>query len=102
MQAIAPVLPELMGGSADLNPSCLTWLKGAGDFQKPDPDHVGTAGEVGGGWNYSGRNVHFGVREHGMAAIAGGMAVHGGILPYTATFFTFADYYAVRRCGWQP
>lgn len=92
LQAIAPGLPELMGGSADLNPSCLTWLKGAGDFQKPDPNHAGTPGEVGGGWNYGGRNIHFGVREHGMAAIAGGMAVHGGILPYTATFFTFVDY----------
>ena len=92
LQAIAPCLPELTGGSADLNPSCLTWLKGAGDFQKPDPDHAGTPGEVGGGWNYGGRNIHFGVREHAMAAIAGGMAVHGGILPYTATFFTFADY----------
>lgn len=92
LQAMAPCLPELVGGSADLNPSCLTWLKGYGDFQKPDPDHTATPGEVGGGWNYGGRNIHFGVREHAMGAIAGGMAVHGGILPYTATFFTFADY----------
>ena len=92
MQALAPHLPELMGGSADLNPSCLTWLKGFGDFQKPDPDHTPVAGEIGGGWHYGGRNIHFGVREHAMAAIAGGMALHGGIIPYTATFFTFADY----------
>ena len=92
MQALAPRLPELMGGSADLNPSCLTWLKGCGDFQRPDPGHTGIPGEVGGGWNYGGRNIHFGVREHAMGAIAGGLAVHGGILPYTATFFTFADY----------
>ncbi len=92
MQALASRLPELMGGSADLNPSCLTWLKGSGDFQKPDPGHVQIPGEVGGGWNYAGRNIHFGVREHAMGAIAGGMALHGGIIPYTATFFTFADY----------
>jgi len=92
MQALASRLPELMGGSADLNPSCLTWLKGCGDFQKPDNEHVATAGEVGGGWDYRGRNIHFGVREHAMGAIAGGLALHGGIIPYTATFFTFADY----------
>jgi transketolase len=49
-------------------------------------------GAVGGEWGYGGRNIHFGVREHAMAAIAGGMALHGGILPFTGTFFTFADY----------
>ena len=92
LQAIAPKLPELMGGSADLNPSCLTWLKGHGDFQKPGPDGVEIPGAVGGGWNYSGRNIHFGVREHAMGAIAGGLAIHGGIIPFTATFFTFSDY----------
>jgi len=81
-----------LGGSADLNPSCLTWLKAQGDFQRPDPGHDRTPGEVGGGWNHGGRNIHFGVREHAMGAIAGGMALHGGLLPYTATFFTFADY----------
>jgi len=47
---------------------------------------------VGGAWDYSGRNIHFGVREHAMGAIAVGMALHGGIIPYTATFLTFADY----------
>ena len=92
MQSLASLIPELMGGSADLNPSCLTWLKGKGDFQNPDNPDDGTAGAVGGGWNYGGRNIHFGVREHAMGAIAGGMALHGGIIPYTATFFTFADY----------
>lgn len=92
MQSLASRIPELMGGSADLNPSCLTWLKGKGDFQNPDNPDEGTAGAVGGGWNYGGRNIHFGVREHAMGAIAGGMALHGGIIPYTATFFTFADY----------
>ena len=121
MQALAARLPELMGGSADLNPSCLTWLKGKGDFQRPvvsagaHPPPPGTrtsidsgstsasvsgssnpfippSGAVGGGWDYRGRNIHFGVREHAMGAIAGGMAIHGGLIPYTATFFTFADY----------
>jgi transketolase len=92
MQSLASVIPELMGGSADLNPSCLTWLQGKGDFQNPNRHDDGTPGAVGGGWNYGGRNIHFGVREHAMGAIAGGMAVHGGVIPYTATFFTFADY----------
>ncbi|MDQ1277601.1 MAG: transketolase [Thermodesulfobacteriota bacterium] len=92
LQSLASIIPELMGGSADLNPSCLTWLKGKGDFQNPDRHDGGTAGAVGGGWNYGGRNIHFGVREHAMGAIAGGMALHGGVIPYTATFFTFADY----------
>ncbi len=92
MQSLASIIPELMGGSADLNPSCLTWLKGKGDFQNPSHPDDGTPGAVGGGWNYGGRNIHFGVREHAMGAIAGGMALHGGFIPYTATFFTFADY----------
>jgi transketolase len=92
LQSLAAIIPELMGGSADLNPSCLTWLKGKGDFQNPHRHDDGTAGAVGGGWNYGGRNIHFGVREHAMGAIAGGMALHGGVIPYTATFFTFVDY----------
>ncbi|MCX7981802.1 MAG: transketolase [Syntrophales bacterium] len=92
LQMIAPHVPELMGGSADLNPSCLTWLKGFGDFQRPDPHHRPISGEVGGGWNYGGRNIHFGVREHAMAAFVGGLALHGGIIPYAATFLAFADY----------
>jgi transketolase len=92
LQSLASAIPELMGGSADLNPSCLTWLKGKGDFQNPNRRDDGTPGAVGGGWNFGGRNIHFGVREHAMGAIAGGMALHGGVIPYTATFFTFADY----------
>ncbi len=86
MNAIAAALPELMGGSADLDPSTKTYLKGAGDFQPG---------------SYAGRNVQFGVREHAMGAIANGMAAHGGILPYTATFFNFVDYMkpAVRLAG---
>jgi transketolase len=92
MQGIAAKLPELIGGSADLNPSTFTWLKGMGDFQSPALPSEGLHGMVGGPWDYSGRNIHFGVREHAMGAIAVGMALHGGMIPYTATFLTFADY----------
>lgn len=92
MQSIAANVPELAGGSADLNPSTFTWLKGLGDFQHPALPGDGLHGMVGGAWDYSGRNIHFGVREHAMGAIAVGMALHGGMIPYTATFLTFADY----------
>lgn len=77
MNAIAGALPELVGGSADLDPSTNTYLKGCGDFEPG---------------NYSGRNVHYGVREHAMAAINNGIALHGGLLPFCATFFNFSDY----------
>ncbi|MHB8907725.1 MAG: transketolase [Syntrophales bacterium] len=92
LQAVAPAIPELMGGSADLNPSTFTWLKGQGDFQRPGDPPACSEGAVGGVWGYGGRNIHFGVREHAMAAIAGGLALHGGIIPFTGTFFTFSDY----------
>jgi transketolase len=92
MQNLAAVLPDLMGGSADLNPSVLSWLKGGGDFQKPDYMPADRHGAAGGAWSYCGRNVHYGVREHAMAAISGGMALHGGIIPYTGTFLMFSDY----------
>src|SRR5208283_5379709 len=80
------------GGSADLNPSTFTWLKGFGDFQRPEALRGDTQGAVGGDWGYTGRNIHFGVREHAMGAIASGMALHGGFIPYTATFLAFSDY----------
>ncbi len=92
INAIGPKLPGLIGGSADLNPSTQTLIKNAGDFQSPEYQPADAQGATGGGWSYQGRNLHFGVREHAMGAIANGMAVHGGILPYTATFFVFADY----------
>ncbi len=92
LQEIATAVPELVGGSADLNPSTLTGLAGLGDFQSPTLSHEGLHGMVGGLWDYSGRNIHFGVREHAMGCIAVGLALHGGVIPYTATFFTFADY----------
>ncbi len=92
LQALAPRLPELIGGSADLNPSNYTWLKGFGDLQAPGTPPEDIQGAVGGAWDYSGRNLHFGVREHAMGAIANGMALHGGLLPFTGTFLTFSDY----------
>lgn len=90
--ALAPVVPALMGGSADLNPSTFTALAGQGDYQNPRlaiSDRQGAVGEI---WGYAGRNIHFGVREHGMAAALNGMAAHGGTIPFGATFLAFADY----------
>ena len=92
MQALAAKIPEMAGGSADLNPSTFTWLKNHGDFQSPAASSQGLHGMVGGDWSYLGRNIHFGVREHAMGSITVGMALHGGFIPYTATFLTFADY----------
>ncbi|MFZ7127566.1 MAG: transketolase [Desulfobacterales bacterium] len=77
LNALSEKLPLLMGGSADLAPSNNTFLKGAPEFQKE---------------SYHGRNVRFGVREHAMAAVLTGMALHGGIRPYGGTFLVFADY----------
>jgi transketolase len=77
MNAIAASLPGLIGGSADLAGSNRTTLKGQGDF--------------GFGGN-QGRNIHFGVREHGMAAMVNGIALHGGLIPFGGTFFNFSDY----------
>ena len=74
---IKDIVPSLMGGSADLAPSNKTEMKGEGFFSREDR---------------SGRNMHFGVRELAMAAIANGMALHGGVTPYVATFFVFSDY----------
>lgn len=92
LNAIAKHVPNLIGGSADLNPSTMTALKGMGDFEPASIAPGDQQGSVGGGWSYAGRNLHFGVREHAMGAAANGMALHGGILPFTATFFTFSDY----------
>jgi transketolase len=78
LNAIAAKVPELAGGSADLSPSTETVIKGGGEFL---PDAVP-----------GGRNVHFGVREHGMGAVLNGMARHGGVIPYGSTFFIFSDY----------
>lgn len=77
LNAIAANLPNLIGGSADLAPSTKTIIKGADDF---GPEH------------YSGRNLRFGVREHGMGSLMNGMALTGGLIPYGATFLVFSDY----------
>lgn len=74
---IANKVENFVGGSADLAPSTKTYMEGKGDFQKD---------------SYEGRNLHFGIREHAMAAIANGMAVHGGMKVYCSTFFVFSDY----------
>lgn len=92
MEAISPKLAGLVGGSADLDPSTHTELKDAGDFQDPAMAVGDLQGSVGGGWSYAGRNLHFGVREHGMGAILNGLATHGGMIPFGATFLTFSDY----------
>ncbi|MBL8058688.1 MAG: transketolase [Anaerolineales bacterium] len=92
LRALGAKLPELVGGSADLNPSTFTVLKGEGDFQSPLSSPEGAQGASGGPWGYAGRNLHFGVREHGMGSIVNALALHGGFIPYGSTFLTFHDY----------
>ena len=77
INAIAPKVPELIGGSADLATSTNTIVKGAPSISSD---------------NYAGRNFHFGIREHGMGSVMNGMSVHGGVIPYGATFLIFSDY----------
>lgn len=92
MNGIAAHVPALIGGSADLDPSTYTALKNFGDFQPPAMIAPDRQGANGGDWNYAGRNLHFGVREHAMAAISNGIAAHGGAIPFCATFLIFSDY----------
>jgi transketolase len=92
LQELARTVPELVGGSGDLDPSTYTWLKQDGDFESPLRVRPGIEGTVGGGWGYGGRNVHFGVREHAMAAAINGLVYHGGFVPFGATFLVFSDY----------
>ena len=77
INALAKVLPEMMGGSADLTPSTKTWMDQRGTFSADDR---------------TGANLHFGVREHGMGSILNGMAAHKGLIAYGATFLVFSDY----------
>ncbi|MCK4984459.1 MAG: transketolase, partial [Desulfobacterales bacterium] len=77
LNAVAPKIANLIGGSADLAPSTKTLISGEDDYQVS---------------NYAGRNLRFGVREHGMGGILNGMALHGGLIPYGATFLIFSDY----------
>ncbi len=86
LNALAPVLPELWGGSADLAESNNTAMKDDPSFL---PEHRQTAMWPG---NRYGRNLHFGIREHAMGAILNGIALHGATRPYGATFLTFSDY----------
>ncbi len=92
MNAIAPRLATLTGGSADLDPSTHTALEGFGDFHPPASPNDDTQGADSGGWSYTGRNLHFGVREHAMGAIVNGLAAHGATIPYGSTFLIFSDY----------
>jgi transketolase len=92
LNALAPNLPMVLGGSADLNPSTQTALRGMGDFENPDHTGGDRQGSVGGAWGYEGRNLHFGVREHAMGAILNGLACHGGLIPFGSTFLVFSDY----------
>ena len=82
LNALAPYMPSLMGGSADLAPSNLSDMKNTADNFYGDFSLT----------NYAGRNMHFGIREHAMAAIANGMQLHGGLRAYCSTFFVFCDY----------
>jgi len=77
LTALTPAIPEMIGGSADLTGSNNTYVKGMAPFDTPD---------------YAGRYVHYGVREHGMAAAMNGMALHGGVIPYSGAFMVFSDY----------
>jgi transketolase len=92
LNAISSKLSSLIGGSADLDPSTKTALTAMGDFENLHDEIGNLQGSEGGGWSYAGRNLHFGVREHAMGSIANGLAVHGGIIPFTATFLIFSDY----------
>ena len=77
LNKLAELMPNLVGGSADLGPSNKTYLKNAGDYSAEDR---------------SGRNLHFGIREHAMAAICNGLTLHGGFSAFCGTFFVFSDY----------
>ncbi len=92
MNGIASKLPTFIGGSADLDPSTHTALAEGGDFEGRQETMYDSQGSVGGGWSYSGNNLHFGIREHAMGSIINGMAAHGGTLPFGSTFLIFSDY----------
>lgn len=77
LKVLFGAVPNLLGGSADLAPSTKTWIKEFGSFEKG---------------NYGGRNLHFGIREHGMGAVCAGLAYYGGLIPFGSTFFVFTDY----------
>jgi transketolase len=84
LTAITPALPDLLGGSADLTGSNLTKVKATAEFQ---PENTGLG-------SYKGTYIRYGVREHGMGAIANGIAAYGGIIPFVGTFLNFVSYAA--------
>ena len=88
INAIGKKLANLLGGSADLDPSTKTSLRGWGNFQPPGSGDDGVQGSEKGEWCYGARNISFGVREHAMGGILNGMAAHGGLIP----FLVFSDY----------
>jgi len=88
LNSIADRLPELFGGSADLAPSNNTWINSSPVFTHPEENLSDPEREP----SFTGRNVHFGVREHAMGGIVNGLAYHGGVIPYGATFLVFSDY----------
>lgn len=92
LNALAANVGKIIGGSADLDPSTKTALKGKGSFQPPQTAGGKVQGAESGVWSYAGANIAFGVREHAMGGIVNGIAAHGGLIPYAATFFVFADY----------
>ena len=92
MNAFAEKLTALFGGSADLDSSTNTNLKGFGDFNAAATAGEDTQGSDSAGWSHAGRNLHFGVREHAMGAVVNGLAAHGGFIPYGSTFLIFSDY----------
>jgi transketolase len=92
LNALAVKIPGITGGSADLDPSTKTALAGMGSFQAAGTGDDTVQGAAKGRWDYSGRNIAFGVREHAMGGIVNGMAYHGGLIPYGATFLIFSDY----------
>jgi transketolase len=92
INAIAQQVPELIGGSADLNPSTDTALKGAGDFETPTRVAADRQGSVGKDWSYAGRNIFYGIREHAMGSTTNGITYHGGLRAFSATFLVFSDY----------
>jgi transketolase len=77
LKVLFGAVPNLLGGAADLAPSTKTWIKEYGSFEKD---------------NYGGRNLHFGIREHGMGTIVNGLAYYNGLIPFGSTFFVFTDY----------
>jgi transketolase len=77
LNAVAPLIPNLVGGSADLAPSTKTYMDNFGSISRD---------------NFSARNIHFGIREHAMGSIVNGLALHKGVIPYGSTFMVFSDY----------